>query len=50
MLACEAGAKQLVLFHHDPTHDDQQMMRITEDSRMQFENTTAAWEGFVAAV
>jgi phosphoribosyl 1,2-cyclic phosphodiesterase len=49
-LAGECKVRQLFLFHHDPTHDDQQMMRITEDSRMQFENTTAAWEGFVAVL
>jgi phosphoribosyl 1,2-cyclic phosphodiesterase len=49
-VARDAGARQLFLFHHDPTHDDQQMMRITEDARMQFENTTAAWEGFVAVL
>lgn len=30
-LAQEAGAKQLVLFHHDPTHDDDCVDRIVED-------------------
>jgi phosphoribosyl 1,2-cyclic phosphodiesterase len=49
-VARDTKTKQLFLFHHDPTHDDQQMMRITEDARMQFENTTAAWEGFVAVL
>ena len=49
-VARDCRARQLFLFHHDPAHDDQPMMRITEDSRMQFENTTAAWEGFVAAL
>lgn len=49
-IAKECRVHQLFLFHHDPTHDDQMMMRITEDCRMQFENTTAAWEGFVAAL
>jgi phosphoribosyl 1,2-cyclic phosphodiesterase len=48
-VARDAHARQLLLFHHDPTHDDQSMMRIAEDSRMRFENTTAAWEGFAAA-
>lgn len=47
-VAREARARHLLLFHHDPTHDDQFMMRLAEDARMQFENTTAAWEGFVA--
>jgi len=50
LLARDAQARQLFLFHHDPAHDDQQMMRIAEDARMQFENTTAAWEGFVAVL
>ncbi|MDP9171082.1 MAG: MBL fold metallo-hydrolase, partial [Acidobacteriota bacterium] len=45
-VARDAGVRQLLLFHHDPTHDDQQMMRISEDARRQFENTTTAWEGF----
>jgi phosphoribosyl 1,2-cyclic phosphodiesterase len=49
-LARESGSRQLFLFHHDPTHDDQEMMRITEDARMDFENTTAAWEGLVAVL
>lgn len=50
LLAKEARAEHLVLFHHDPTHDDQTMMEITQTARMQFENTTGAWEGFVAAL
>ena len=49
-VARDARARQLFLFHHDPLHDDQRMMRITEDARMQFENTTAAWEGFAAVL
>ena len=50
LLAREARAEHLMLFHHDPAHDDQTMMQITQDARMQFENTTGAWEGFVAAL
>lgn len=50
LLAKDACAEHLMLFHHDPTHDDQTMMRISMDARIQFENTTAAWEGFVAAL
>lgn len=49
-VAKDAGAKRLFLFHHDPTHDDQAMMRIAEDARMHFENAIAAWEGFVAVL
>jgi len=50
MLARDAHAEHLILFHHDPVHDDQTMMRISQDARIQFDNTTAAWEGFVAAL
>jgi phosphoribosyl 1,2-cyclic phosphodiesterase len=50
LLARDARAEHLILFHHDPVHDDQTMMRISQDARIQFENTTAAWEGFVAAL
>ena len=50
LLARDARAEHLMLFHHDPSHDDQTMMRIGQDARLQFENTTAAWEGFVAAL
>lgn len=49
-VAREAKADHLILFHHDPNHDDQAMMRIAQNARIQFENTTAAWEGFVAAL
>src|SRR5579862_5888191 len=34
-VARDAKAKQLILFHHDPSHNDQTMMRIAEDARMQ---------------
>ncbi|MEP6715210.1 MAG: MBL fold metallo-hydrolase [Terriglobia bacterium] len=47
-LARKAGARQLFLFHHDPSHDDQQMLKITEQARKHFENTTCAWEGFTS--
>jgi phosphoribosyl 1,2-cyclic phosphodiesterase len=50
LLAHEARAEHLMLFHHDPSHDDQAMMQISQNARMQFENTTGAWEGFVAAL
>jgi phosphoribosyl 1,2-cyclic phosphodiesterase len=49
-VAREAGVRRLFLFHHDPVHDDQTMMRISEDARMHFENAIAAWEGFVAVL
>jgi ribonuclease BN (tRNA processing enzyme) len=50
VLAREAGAKQLVLFHHDPTHDDHAMARIQTGARAEFHNTAAAWEGLTAVL
>jgi phosphoribosyl 1,2-cyclic phosphodiesterase len=41
----EAGVKQLVLFHHDPGHDDQKMEKIVELARERFACTSAATEG-----
>jgi len=37
--------KRLVLFHHDPGHDDEQMERIVELAQERFSRTTAATEG-----
>ena len=44
-VGAEAGVKQLVLFHHDPSHDDAQMERIVELARERFPCTSAAMEG-----
>ncbi|MDB4965677.1 MAG: Metal-dependent hydrolase of the beta-lactamase superfamily [Myxococcales bacterium] len=44
-LASAAGVSQLVLFHHDPTHDDWQIARIEAETRGLFPSTTAAREG-----
>ena len=48
-MACEvaekANVKQLVLFHHDPRHDDDMMKRLEEHARRLFKNVIAAYEG-----
>jgi len=48
-MACEvaekASVKQLVLFHHDPRHDDEMMKRLEEHARRLFKNVIAAFEG-----
>ncbi len=49
-VAAKAGAKQLVLFHHDPAHDDHTMAKIQTEARNEFRNTAAAWEGLTASV
>jgi phosphoribosyl 1,2-cyclic phosphodiesterase len=50
MLARDVRARHLMLFHHDPEHDDTSMMQLAQQARMQFENTTAAWEGYTAVL
>ncbi len=44
-VAQAAGVKQLVLFHHDPYHDDAQIDRMLQTASAIFPNTTAAAEG-----
>lgn len=50
LVAREARAERLILFHHDPAHDDRMLMEITQEARREFENTIGGWEGFVAAI
>ena len=44
-VASAAEVKRLVLFHHDPGHDDSQMDRIVQLARERFHCTSAAREG-----
>ena len=44
-LAIEANVKQLILFHHSPTHDDDAVREIEKDAQAVFPNTIAAREG-----
>ena len=32
-LAAEAGCRRLILFHHEPEHDDQAIDRLLDDTR-----------------
>lgn len=52
--ACEiartSGIKQLVLFHHDPRHSDDEMDAIGANARKEFANTVVAKEGLVVTV
>ena len=43
-VARDARVKELILFHHDPSHDDSAMNRIEEAARGLFERTSAARE------
>lgn len=45
-VARECGVGQLVLFHHDPGHDDDSLRAIVAAARQDFENTEAAREGW----
>jgi len=44
-VARDAGIKQLVLFHHDPDHDDAAVAVMEADAQREFKNTDAAFEG-----
>jgi phosphoribosyl 1,2-cyclic phosphodiesterase len=44
-VARDCKAKRLILFHHDPGHDDARMQEIVKEARGQFDNTDAAREG-----
>ena len=45
-VAREAGVKRLVLFHHDPSHDDGALRTIEEQARREFPETYVAREGW----
>jgi ribonuclease BN (tRNA processing enzyme) len=49
-IATAANAKQLILFHHDPGHSDDEMFRILEEARDVFPNTNLAIEGMTISV
>jgi phosphoribosyl 1,2-cyclic phosphodiesterase len=46
-VALASHARQLILFHHDPTHDDDKIRSIEREIRALFPNTMAAFEGLV---
>jgi ribonuclease BN (tRNA processing enzyme) len=48
--AAAAQVKQLVLFHHDPGHTDDDMQHIVEQAQKHFPNTSLALEGRSIAV
>jgi phosphoribosyl 1,2-cyclic phosphodiesterase len=46
-VAADAGVKQLLLFHHDPDHDDEKLDEIVTESQAWFRSTSGAQEGAV---
>jgi phosphoribosyl 1,2-cyclic phosphodiesterase len=49
-IAREAEVKKLVLFHHDPDHDDRQIDAILRNARRRFRAAVAAKEGLLIKV
>ena len=49
-VAWDSRVKQLLLFHHDPTHDDATVTGLVERAREEFENTIGAREGWTGVV
>jgi phosphoribosyl 1,2-cyclic phosphodiesterase len=44
-VAKAANVEKLILFHHDPTHDDNFIKQIEAESRKIFPQSIAAYEG-----
>jgi len=49
-VARDAGVRQLMLFHHDPWHNDQFLVELGRSARSRFENTLVATEGWYADI
>jgi phosphoribosyl 1,2-cyclic phosphodiesterase len=49
-LAAEAGVGRLLLFHHDPAHDDAALERVLDRARRRFPATDLAVEGLEIAL
>jgi ribonuclease BN (tRNA processing enzyme) len=49
-VAKEAGVKQLVLYHHDPNHDDAVIAKKEENAKKLFLNTVCAYEGLTIPI
>jgi phosphoribosyl 1,2-cyclic phosphodiesterase len=49
-VAREGNVKQLVLFHHDPSHDDKKLSNIVAETKAEFPNVVGACEGWVATI
>lgn len=44
-IVMESGAKELILFHHDPTHDDACIDKVVREARNYYPKVRAAAEG-----
>ncbi len=50
LVAKEAGVKKLILYHHDPNHDDEAVALKDENAQKLFSNTLAACEGLTIPI
>jgi len=48
--AAQAGAKEFVPFHHDPSHDDETLDRLLENAKRQFKPAHGVSAGYEGAV
>jgi ribonuclease BN (tRNA processing enzyme) len=48
-LAAEAGCRRLILFHHEPEHDDDALDRLLDDTRAHAARTAGGLEVDAAA-
>lgn len=46
-VAKKANVKRLILFHHDPMHNDKALLKMEREARRLFPATTAAYQGMV---
>ncbi len=49
-VAMESGAKELVLYHHDPDHTDACIDKVVQDARNYYPKVRAASEGMEIAL
>jgi phosphoribosyl 1,2-cyclic phosphodiesterase len=49
-IVMQSGAKELVLFHHDPDHDDTMIDKVVQDARNYYPRVRAAAEGMEITV
>jgi phosphoribosyl 1,2-cyclic phosphodiesterase len=46
----DANVKQVILFHHDPSHDDGTVTEIVENASAKFDNVVGACEGWTISI
>jgi phosphoribosyl 1,2-cyclic phosphodiesterase len=49
-VARDANVKQVILFHHDPSHDDDKVTEIVECAREKFDNVVGGCEGWSVSI